>query len=74
MKYNFDHPSDNEKIEAKKFPNGWVYRIHPYFESDKHVPSWAILGAWKVNSEGEIIDQFLINPNFDEDLCIRSTL
>ena len=50
--------------EAKKTPNGYVYIIDGSFDSDEEVPSQAIQGAWKVNSKGIIVGEFIPNPNY----------
>ena len=50
--------------EAKHFPNGWVYEIEGDYKPDDGVPPQAIRGAWKVNAEGEIVGDFIPNPNF----------
>ena len=50
--------------EAKKNPNGWVYVLDKNFEGEDNVPSTAIRGAWKVNLKGEIIGEFIPNPNY----------
>lgn len=71
MNFSNKYPSEGEIEEAKKIPNGWVYRIHPYFNAIDRVPEWAIIGAWKVNELGLIIDELIPNPNFDESLCLR---
>ena len=52
--------------EAKKTPNGWVYVLDKVFERENNVPSEAIKGAWKVNSKGKIIGEFIPNPNYVE--------
>jgi hypothetical protein len=51
-------------IEALKNPNGWVYEIDEAFKDEADVPPQAILGAWKVNSDGIIEGEFIANPNY----------
>lgn len=58
-------PTIGEMAEAKKFPNGWVYRIHHSYDPNGRVPSEAIIGAWQVNEAGEIIGEFRENPNYN---------
>ena len=57
---------DDPKLieEAKKHPNGWVYVIDEHFRDKEEVPPQHILGAWKVDSNGEIIGDFVPNPNY----------
>ena len=50
--------------EAKRQPGGWVYEIAGKYGPDDPVPPTAIRGAWKVDKDGEIIDDFLPNPNY----------
>ncbi len=57
-------PANEAKKEAIKNPNGWVYVLDKAFENEKDVPSEAIKGAWKVNSKGKIIGDFIPNPNY----------
>jgi hypothetical protein len=61
-------PFPGEINEAKHNPNGWVYRIAGNFLPHEDVPPEAIVGAWKVNNNGEIIGEFKINPNYDPKL------
>ena len=56
-------PYPEEIAEAKRTPNGWVYRIEGRFAPDEAVPPEAIVGAWKVNENGEIVGDFIHNPN-----------
>jgi len=58
-------PSKAAIEEAKKNPNGYVYAIDEAFNSiNEDVPPTAILGAWKVNEHGEIVGDFVKNPNY----------
>jgi hypothetical protein len=56
-------PIPGEVEEAKKHPNGWVYRIKGSFRPEEAVPPEAIVGAWKVDNKGNIVGEFVINPN-----------
>lgn len=62
-------PTQGEVLEAKRFPNAWVYRIHPGFDPDDRVPPEAVVGAWKVDEYGEIIGEFKVNPNYNSEVC-----
>ena len=57
-------PMAGEVEEAKRHPNGWVYRIQGTYSSDDAVPPEVIIGAWKVDPEGKIVGDFVPNPNF----------
>lgn len=50
--------------EAKKNPNGWVYKIEGDYGPDDDIPPEAVVGAWKVNQDGEIVGDFIPNPNY----------
>jgi hypothetical protein len=55
-------PAPEARTEAKKHPNGWVYVIDGTYGPNEHVPPSAIVGAWKVDGNGEIIGNFIPNP------------
>jgi hypothetical protein len=59
----FPVPED-AKHEAKLHPGGYVYRIDGQFGPDERVPAEAIIGAWKVDEDGNIIEPFVQNPNY----------
>lgn len=58
-------PFLEEIEEAKRVPNGWVYRIAGNFKPSDAVPPEAIVGAWKVNAEGRISGDFIANAQYD---------
>jgi hypothetical protein len=58
-------PLPGEIAEAKRIPNGWVYRIAGKFGPDDGVPPEAIVGAWKVDAAGVIVGEFLPNQKYD---------
>ncbi len=58
-------PFPEEIEEAKRNPGGWVYRIAGKFSASDRVPPEAIVGAWKVDSAGQISGDFIPNPKFD---------
>lgn len=55
-------PMPGEIEEAKKQPNGWVYRIKGSFRPEEAVPPEAVVGAWKVDASGRISGDFIPNP------------
>lgn len=59
----FLNPTKEAQKEAMKNPNGYVYVIESNFKHKKNIPSSAIIGAWEVDENGEIIGSFLPNPN-----------
>ncbi len=62
-------PTLGEIAEAKHFPDGWVYRIHTGYDPNGRVPPEAIVGAWRVDRTGKIMDDFKSNPNYDPIKC-----
>jgi hypothetical protein len=65
MKSEIHKPLAGEIVEAKRNPNGWVYRIAGSFEPNDRVPREAIIGAWKVDAQGNIVGEFVRNENYD---------
>jgi hypothetical protein len=57
-------PSRGEREEAKRYPNGFVYRISGPIDPNGHVPPEAIAGAWKVDALGNV-QEFIPNPKHD---------
>ncbi|WP_438480689.1 hypothetical protein [Oleiharenicola lentus] len=55
-------PMPGEIEEAKKTPNGWVYRIKGNYRPEEAVPPQAIVGAWKVGASRKIVGDFIPNP------------
>jgi hypothetical protein len=49
--------------EAKQNPGGWVYQIDGDYGPDEAVPREAVVGAWKVDDDGNIVGDFIPNPN-----------
>ncbi|MGV3627759.1 MAG: hypothetical protein ACO1PN_08765 [Betaproteobacteria bacterium] len=60
-----EKPFPGEVEEAKKWPNAQVYRIAGEFGPDEAVPPEAVVGCWKVDGDGNIVGDFIRNPNFD---------
>ena len=57
-------PIREARAEARKCPNGWVYKLDGEFGPDDRVPPEAIVGAWKVDSAGQIVGESIPNPNY----------
>jgi hypothetical protein len=49
---------------ARANPDTWLYVIDPGFDPDADVPPWGVVGAYAVNSLGEI-DEHSFRPNSD---------
>ena len=60
----FEQPNDEAKLEALKYPNGYVYVIDKAFSGKEDVPPCAIFGAWKVDTQGIIEGPFIFNDNY----------
>tara|TARA_R110002110_G_scaffold415856_1_gene658386 strand:- start:28600 stop:28806 length:207 start_codon:yes stop_codon:yes gene_type:complete len=50
--------------EAKANPNGWVYKIDQKYDLSGDIPPEAIVGAWAVDSKGEITGDFIQNKKY----------
>ena len=63
-------PGRNPKItkemraNARANPNSWLYVIDEAFDPAGRVPSWAVVGAYPVNNEGEIVEDFHPNDRY----------
>ena len=57
-------PTDAAREEGKRNPGGWVYKIEGNFGPEDAVPPEAIVGAWKVDEDGNIVGHFIRNPKF----------
>jgi hypothetical protein len=52
------------RASAKSNPNTWLYVIDPLFESETDVPPWGVVGAYPVDSGGEIEEDFQPNVRY----------
>ena len=52
--------------EARANPNGWVYKIEGQYALTEYVPSEAVMGAWKVDADGNVVGDFIPNPKYRE--------
>ncbi|WP_326599176.1 type VII secretion system-associated protein [Streptomyces sp. NBC_01803] len=41
-----------------------MYSIDPYFDPGEAVPSFGIVGAWRVDTSGQLSDEFRHNPHY----------
>jgi hypothetical protein len=58
-----------EEIESAKLsPNGWLYRVSKKYSENEYIPPEAIVGAWKVDSNGCIVGSFIKNEKYDQNL------
>ncbi|MEU9256282.1 type VII secretion system-associated protein [Streptomyces sp. NPDC048270] len=56
--------TESMRAEAAKNPGSWVYAIDPFVDPDGRVPPYAIMGAWKVDDDGVITDEFKGNAKY----------
>ena len=49
---------------ARENPNGWVYKIEGSFGPTEYVPPEAVVGAWKVDANGNLTGEFMPNPKY----------
>jgi hypothetical protein len=57
-------PPEEAIREARRHPNGWVYQIAGRYGPSDDVPPEAIVGAWRVDADGNIVGEFIPNPNY----------
>ena len=63
--------SEAMRQQAKQSPGGWVYEIDGRIgDPNGEVPPFAILGAHKVDKNGEITGEFTPNENYDQNKTI----
>lgn len=62
---NLAHEITDEVIRAaRENANGWVYKIEGAYGPTEYVPPEAIVGAWKVDENGNLVGEFLPNPKY----------
>ncbi|HEV2783454.1 MAG TPA: type VII secretion system-associated protein [Actinophytocola sp.] len=49
---------------ARENPNTWLYVIDPALDPDDEVPPWGVIGAYPVNGDGEIEENFHANTAY----------
>ena len=57
-------PDERARAEAKANPGGYVYAIVGQFGPNDVIPREFIKGGWAVNANGEIVGDFIPNPNY----------
>jgi hypothetical protein len=57
-------PSPEDIDEAKLHLNGWIYKFSKKYSLTDYVPPEDIIGAWQVDSNGNIIGDFIKNSKF----------
>lgn len=63
--------TDAMREEARKRPNGYVYCIDPNYAPDGvdgAIPPEGIIGAYPVDADGNVLNEFQSNPNYKEKL------
>lgn len=56
--------TDSMRANARANPNTWLYVIDEAFDPDGEVPPWAVVGAYPVNGEGDIVEDFQANDQY----------
>jgi hypothetical protein len=49
---------------ARQSPGSWVYSVDLAFQDVDDVPDWAVIGAYRVDENGEIAEEFIPNPHY----------
>jgi hypothetical protein len=56
--------TDAMRKSALDNPNSWLYVVDPAFDPQSEVPPWGFVGAYPVNSIGEIESRFAANDAY----------
>ncbi|WP_080934341.1 hypothetical protein [Xanthomonas albilineans] len=65
MSKNTEHEITPDVVQAaRENPNGWVYKIEGKYGPTEHVPPEALVGAWKVDANGNLTGEFMSNPQY----------
>jgi hypothetical protein len=56
--------TDEMRANARTNPNSWLYVIDEAFDPNGAVPSWAVVGAYPVNSFGDVVEDFHPNDRY----------
>jgi len=56
--------TEEMRANARANPNSWLYVIDEAFDPNGPVPSWAVVGAYPVNSAGDIVEDFHPNDRY----------
>lgn len=51
-------------VAARENANGWVYKVKESYGPTEYVPPEAIVGAWKVDANGNLTGEFIPNPKY----------
>ncbi|QGH67833.1 hypothetical protein GHV42_02850 [Xanthomonas oryzae pv. oryzicola] len=66
---NKEHEITPDVVQAaRENPNGWVYKIKGEYGPTEHVPPEAVVGAWKVDADGNLTGEFMSNPKYQPSL------
>lgn len=52
------------RASAMANPNTWLYVIDPAFDAEADIPPWGVVGAYRVDLEGEIDPTFRPNTEY----------
>lgn len=65
--------TDGMRKEAQQQPGGYVYVVDPAYGPDDAVPGHAVLGAYAVDSTGQIIPNFIYNARYRSSASAKKT-
>src|SRR5262245_19762574 len=58
-------PTTQEALQyARDNPGGWLYEIDPFFDPAGEGPPHGVVGAWRIDDDGHITEDFQANPNY----------
>jgi hypothetical protein len=56
--------TDEMRANARANPNTWLYVIDEAFDPNGRVPPWAVVGAYPVNADGDVVEDFHPNDQY----------
>lgn len=56
--------TDELRQTAHNNPGSWLYAVDPAVDPEGDVPPYALIGAWQVDDQGEVADEFTHNQDY----------
>jgi len=52
------------RAAAREAPGGWLFAVDPHLDPAAEVPDHGLIGAWRIDEDGEIGAEFRANPDY----------
>jgi len=56
--------TDEMRAAAREAPGGWLFAVDPHLDPAAGVPDYGLIGAWRIDHDGEIGAEFRANPDY----------